>query len=233
MIKHAKEQFFSNIETTVNDLQSTNSKQYWKLLKQLIRSHSHSDMIPPLNTIDPDGNVNIYMSGEERANCLNNYFVSISTLDTSSGVLPDSSVFAFNYLDEVSINESEIKNIIKILFTNKAVGEDLISHLVLKRTCSSIAKPLCLLFNKSLQECTFPALWKKAMVMPLFKKGDANTPSNYRPMSLLSCLGKLMEGVVYKHLYNHFVSHNLIYCKQSGFLRGHSTVTSLLIFSIK
>ena len=89
MIKHAKEPFFSNIETTLNDLQSSNSKQYWKLLKQLIRSHSHSDMIPPLKTIDPDGNVNIYLSGEEKANCLNNYFVSISTLDTSSGVLPD------------------------------------------------------------------------------------------------------------------------------------------------
>ena len=66
------------------------------------------------------------------------------------------------------------------------------------------------------------------MVMPLFKKGDANTPSNYRPISLLSCLGKLMERVVYKHLYNHFVSHNLIYCKQSGFLRGHSTVFQLI-----
>ena len=37
-----------------------------------------------------------------------------------------------------------------------------------------------------------------------------------------------MESVVYKHLYNHFVSHNLIYCKQSGFLRGHSTVFQLI-----
>ena len=69
---------------------------------------------------------------------------------------------------------------------------------------------------------------EETMVMPLFKKGDANTPSNYRPISRLSCLGKLMERVVYKHLYNHFVSQNLLYCKQSGFLRGHSTVFQLI-----
>ena len=228
MIKHAKEQFYSNIETTLTDLKSSNSRQYWKMLKHLINSHSHSDVIPPLKSVDIHGNVTIYTSEEEKATCLNNYFVSISTLDSSSGVLPVPTQFPFACLQNVSITEIEIIDLIKILITNKAVGEDLISHLVLKRTSESISKPLCLLFNKSLQECTFPSLWKNAIVMPLFKKGDSNIPSNYRPISLLSCIGKLMERAVYKHLYNHFIAHNLIYCKQSGFLRGHSTVYQLI-----
>ena len=64
--------------------------------------------------------------------------------------------------------------------------------------------------------------------MPLFKKGDASLVSNYRPISLLSCIAKLMERTVYKHLYNHLLDNNLIYAKQSGFLTGHSTVYQLI-----
>ena len=64
--------------------------------------------------------------------------------------------------------------------------------------------------------------------MPLFKKGNSNLSSNYRPIALLSCVGKLMERVVYKHVYIFFVQNNLIYKLQSGFLKGHSTVHLLI-----
>ena len=64
--------------------------------------------------------------------------------------------------------------------------------------------------------------------MPLYKKRASNLPSNYRPISLLSCIGKLMERLVYKRIYNHLTVNNLIYKNQSGFLRGHSTVYQLI-----
>ena len=64
--------------------------------------------------------------------------------------------------------------------------------------------------------------------MPLFKKGDKSCVSNYRPISLPSCVGKLMERFVYKYMYNFFVSNDIIYQKQSGFLKGHSTVHQLI-----
>lgn len=99
---------------------------------------------------------------------------------------------------------------------------------MLKMTCESVVKPLHILINRSLAECTFPAIWKKAIVMPLFKKGSSDTPSNYRPISLISTVGKLMERVVYKHLYNFLHSNNLIFKLQSGFLPGHSSVFQLL-----
>ena len=95
---------------------------------------------------------------------------------------------------------------------------------MLKMTCETVTKPLYILINRSLAECTFPSLWKKNLVMPLFKKGSSDTPSNYRPISLISTAGKLMEQVVYKHLYNFFHRNNLIYKLQSGFLSGHSLV---------
>ena len=64
--------------------------------------------------------------------------------------------------------------------------------------------------------------------MPALKKDDKSSPSNYRPISLLSCIGKVMERAVYKYTYNLIFEHSLLYAYQSGFIRGHSTVYQLL-----
>jgi hypothetical protein len=64
--------------------------------------------------------------------------------------------------------------------------------------------------------------------MPAFKKDDKSSPSNYRPISLLICIGKVMERAVYKYTYNFIFEHSLLYAYQSGFIRGHSTVYQLL-----
>ena len=72
------------------------------------------------------------------------------------------------------ITESEIVDILKILNINKASGDDGISHKMLKETAINIAKPMLILFNRSLRECIFPSSWKYANVMPLFKKGSKN-----------------------------------------------------------
>jgi hypothetical protein len=99
---------------------------------------------------------------------------------------------------------------------------------MLKSSPEKIAKPLLIIFNKSLQQSKYPSNWKSAHVIAIFKKGDASLPSNYRLIYLLSCVGKLMERIVYKHVYNHRVDNNLIYKYQSGFLPKHSTVHQLL-----
>ena len=91
----------------------------------------------------------------------------------------------------------------------------------------SICKPLAYLFNLSLNESCFPSCSKEANVIPLFKKGESSAPNNYRHVSLLSCIGKLMERFIFKHMYNFLLVHNLIYKYQSGFQSGHSTVYQL------
>jgi hypothetical protein len=55
------------------------------------------------------------------------------------------------------------------------------------------------------------------------KKGDTSLPSNYRPVSLLSCVSKIFEKIVYKQIYNHLHINKLLYKFQSGFLPGYST----------
>lgn len=74
----------------------------------------------------------------------------------------------------------------------------------------------------------FPDKWKIAHVIPLFKKGDKSLPSNYRPVSLLSCVSKVLEKVVFKHIFNHLFENKLLYKFQSVFIPGFSTTHQLV-----
>ena len=66
------------------------------------------------------------------------------------------------------------------------------------------------------------------MLYRFLKKGDKYLPSNFLPVALISCLGKLQERIVFKNLYNYFIDNNLLYKYQSGFLHYHSTVFQLI-----
>ena len=66
------------------------------------------------------------------------------------------------------------------------------------------------------------------MLCQFFKKGDKSHASNYIPISLISCVGKTFERIIFKHVYNHLISNSLIYQYQSGFLPGYSTVHHLI-----
>ena len=121
-----------------------------------------------------------------------------------------------------------VHNIIKELDQNKAVGPDLIHNKLLIKAVSIISEPLSILFNRSIDESTFPKLWKKAHVIPIFKKGDKHLCNNYRPISLLSCVGKVMEKCVQKHVFTFLRENNLLTISQSGFIPGDSTTYQLL-----
>ena len=94
------------------------------------------------------------------------------------------------------MSEQDILDMISTLDANKAVGPDIISNKMLIAVKVQISKPLCMLFNKSLHQNIFPTDWKLSHVIPLFKAGDKSFPSNYRPVSLLSCVSKLLEKIV-------------------------------------
>ena len=82
--------------------------------------------------------------------------------------------------------------------------------------------PLSIIINKSLQEGAFPQMMKTAYVIPLFKSKDKLSKENYRPISLLLTLSKLLEKVVYKHTYEFMEKTKQIYDGQFGFRSKHS-----------
>ena len=172
--------------------------------------------------------MHISYSDFDKVEALNNYFVSISPLVDNEPALPKFSLFCNTILDRIEIVEQDIIDIISVLPVNKAIGPDSISHKMLKATIHTVSIPLCVLFNRSLKDHSFPRQWKIANVLPLFKKGDPSELSNYRPVSLLSCVGKIMERVIFKYVYNYFHSNGLFYKYQAGFLPGHSTVYQLI-----
>ena len=88
-----------------------------------------------------------------------------------------------------------------------ASGPDLVSP---REGAPFLAAPLSTFFTQLIRQSVFPSAWKLANVTPIFKKRDPYNPANYRPMSLLSCLGKLMERCIHKVLYNYLVSKDLL-----------------------
>ena len=127
-------------------------------------NYKQLDSIPILkqtvNNVDA-----FYFTDEEKANCSNNHFTSVSQLDDSKSHLPQFALKTHSELSNIEIQQSLIEDISSSLDLNKAVGPDLISHRVMKATQLTISKPLCNLFNKSLHEGVFPCQLKNATLI--------------------------------------------------------------------
>ena len=226
--KHAKETFNNNLEFSLLSSFSNNKKVFWKIVKHFTSKKDSVSTIPPLCSTDTSGTQTWHVTDEEKAECLNSYFASVSSLDDSNAVLPPFIEHTDEVLDHINVTEEEINDVIVNLDPNKASGPDSISNKMIKNVARAISKPLCILFNRSLREGIFPDIWKLGNLVPLFKKGDRSISSNYRPVSLLSSIGKIQERIVFKHMYNHLASNNLLFKYQSGFRPGHSTTFQLI-----
>ena len=119
-------------------------------------------------------------------------------------------------------NESEIERIIRELPNKTSSGHDDISNNLLKKIGPCISKALCKVFNNSLSEGTFPTIMKQADVVPLFKSKSREFTTNYRPISLLMTISKVLEKIVYKRTYKFLENTKQIYRSQYGFRSKHS-----------
>ena len=103
-----------------------------------------------------------------------------------------------------------------------------ISTKMIKAVKFEIATPLLHLFNLSLTTGTFPSQLKTSRTIPVFKAGERTNCDNYRPISLLSSISKILEKIIANRLVNHLESNKLLYEHQYGFQQGKSTVHSML-----
>ncbi len=91
-----------------------------------------------------------------------------------------------------------------------------------------MARPFAMLFQRSMNEGIFPTIWKLSNISPVFKKALRCLKENYRPVSLLSCISKVMERAVYNVLYKYFKTHGLLSERNSGFKENDSTINQLI-----
>ena len=110
----------------------------------------------------------------------------------------------------------------------KASGIDGIPTRMLKNTAPNIVPSLTKLFNLSISTENFPLAWKKSLTVPIPKGHELSSPNNYRPVSLLPIISKVLECHIYKVLLDHFQLSHPLSAFQWGFLEGRSTATALL-----
>ena len=131
-------------------------------------------------------------------------------------------------LTDIHINEKDIIDAINEVDENSSAGPEEVPAVFLKMTKEAIAKPLKILFRKSLDEGVIPDIFKLAHITPIYKGGAKTKPEQYRPVSLTSHIMKVFERVMKKKLLNHLKQNNLINEKQYGFVPGRSTQSQLL-----
>jgi len=126
--------------------------------------------------------------------------------------------------DEPPFSEFEIKKAIDQLKYKKSCGCDELPMCLIKDVGPQIVKPLCTLFNACLRDSWFPDAWKLAKVIPIHKKGSVSDIENYRPISNLSSLSKVLEKCILMRLLKSYLDMDY----QHGFRNGHSTTTAAL-----
>ena len=121
-----------------------------------------------------------------------------------------------------------VRNQLLSLNTKKAVGLDGISSLFLRDGADCIVAPITHIMNISIITETVPDAFEDAKVIPLFKKGSTLDPGNYRPVSILNVLSKLLERAAHTQLSDYLEKRGLLFENQSGFRGGYSTGSCLI-----
>ena len=172
---------------------------------------------------------------------LNHYFSTISAklqIDHAQENLPFDLSKLTNYVDsKVPSNVKfqiplmklpDLISIIGSLNASKATGLDGITAKILKSSTEIICPSLLKIINISISTRIFPECLKQAKVIPVHKSGPYNDPANYRPISILPVLSKIIEKHVTKHLFAYLKKYGLLHKSQSGFRQNHSCNTALI-----
>ena len=228
MIRDSKRACFTKIAGN-----SKNVAQIWKAVNTLLRgSAPTSPNIPEHFTADT----------------FNEYFLSVaSTLTSKFSNDQTQTPYTSEKLSEFcsSMNSGkptfeipliavyELGRYISRLENKKSSGPDEISNKLLKLSLPYTVESLTYIFNLCIQKNTFPVAFKRAKVIPLPKSKITSDITNYRPISLLSVLSKLLERHVHTHLTSHMEARSLFHPLQSGFRSKHSCTTALSLLTDK
>ncbi|GAB0207400.1 mitochondrial enolase superfamily member 1 [Grus japonensis] len=128
------------------------------------------------------------------------------------------------------IQEEAVNDLLRHLDTHKSMGPDGIHPRVLRELAEELAKPLSIIYQQSWLTGEVPDDWRLANVTSIYKKGWKEDPGNYRPVSLTSVPGKIMERFILSALTRQVQDNQGIRPSQHGFMKGRSCLTNLIAF---
>ena len=206
---------------------SKDPKKFWQSISRIIPNKKNNNKNDIL--LKDDNGYDI--ENNETANYVNKFFTNIG-----KNLANKIDKTAWNYLEKINDTSiesiktdfEEILQICKEIETSKSSGINFLSSRILKDAFMVIIPQIVFIFNLSLDKSEFPSDWKNATIIPLFKGGNKNMVSNYRPVSLLPLPGKMLEKVVHKSLISYFENNDLLSDNQSGFRKGYSTTKSIV-----
>ena len=211
-VRQAKKEFYtSSITECKND-----SKLMWKLLNNMIPKKCNSN-----NTVSSSLNPELF----------NKYFASIDERLTNHfdalvyPQLDNEEVSSFEFLE---INMNEVLQHLLNLGNKSSLDMIDMDNKLLRLASPIIAPLLCHIFNLSLCNSIVPSDWKLARVTPIYKgQGEITHPGNYRPISVIPTVAKVLEKLVKRQLVSHFSNNDLISDTQFAYLKNRSTSTAL------
>ena len=225
-LRCAKKDYYANKFAGKNQ----NPKQAWRTINNLLGRNKKRTTINEIKLSEKT-----VTTTEELVEVFNDYFSNVGpklaeTIPSDNDVsfrdfiTPQTgSSFSFKPVSVTLVN-----NLLRKLSTSKATGMDKISAKVLKTAAPAIAPSLTEIINMSIDSDQFPSEWKNAKVIPSFKKGKRTMLDNYRPISILPVVSKLIERILYDQIYGYFNQEKLFSKQQFGFRPCHSTTTTLL-----
>ena len=185
-------------------LKSTSPKEFWKIINNLEKRGD-------------DQNIDI--------ESLHIFFKELNTANDT----PDEPLINIDITDDdeflnSSITESEIRKCLNLLKNNKASANDNIINEYMKYSAEQMMPSYILLFNLVLDTGILPDAWLEGIIRPIYKRsGDPKKPENYRPITILSCFGKLFTSVLNLRLNNFIEHHNILNENQAGIRSSYST----------
>ena len=204
----------------------SNVKKLWQLINNIIKKTNDKTTLIDYITV----NGIKYYNPSEISNHFGKFYSKLG--ENVVKTIHKSKFTPNHYLNKIKINPKtlylhhitppEIKKYINKLPSKNSSGYDNISNKLLKQIKYSILKPLTHIFNLSITSGVFPANMKLSEIIPLYKKGSKDQMNNYRPISLLITISKLLEKCMYTRLYKFIAKNNIFFNKQYGFRNKHS-----------
>ena len=227
ILRKARENYYNKLITHI----SRDNKKLWQFINKNINKQKPNNII---DKIYSDSKNKIVTDKKVIANTLNNFFVNVGPSMASKIVIDrDNGIDNTNRSLKDSIflkptSNTEVSEIILNLNPNKSAGVDNITVKVLKTIVAYISDPLTYIINKSIETSVFPNHCKKAEIIPIFKAGDTNLPTNYRPISLISNVAKIYEKIIKIRLDDFLRRFSIINSKQFGFQKAKKTDDALI-----
>nr|CAH8822191.1 unnamed protein product [Trichobilharzia regenti]CAH8832846.1 unnamed protein product [Trichobilharzia regenti]CAH8851638.1 unnamed protein product [Trichobilharzia regenti]CAH8868946.1 unnamed protein product [Trichobilharzia regenti]CAH8876533.1 unnamed protein product [Trichobilharzia regenti] len=196
-----------------------------RLFSYIKRRTRKSDAIPPLML--EDDQTNMAEDNLTKAEALSKHFSQVfsDNIDTSFVNFPEGNL----KMAPLYIGKDTVLKWLLRLNPGKSSGPDELHPRILTALAESIAEPLSVIFNMSLDQSKCPRDWKDAIISPVFKTGSRNLVQNYRPVSLTSIVVKLLERIIRDAIIQFIEGNKLFAVEQHGFRAGHSCLTNLLL----